>query len=198
MCPLIETICIKNGEVQRVDYHMRRMNRARKDLFGCEDTIDPLTVLNNVQVAGDVLLKCRIIYGKDIQKMGITPYKKKQINSLRLIVDDEIEYSYKYEDRSGLSSLLALMGDADDILIVKNGKITDTSFANVVFFDGVKWITPSTPLLAGTRREFLLEQGVITEADISPMDLEKFKYVCLINAMLDLEDLVVDVKNIRK
>jgi 4-amino-4-deoxychorismate lyase len=76
---------------------------------------------------------------------------------------------------------------ADEILIIKNGFVTDTSFSNIVFFDGIKWITPSTYLLNGTQRQQLLQQGAIIEEEIRPSDLKHFRFAKLINAMLDLE-----------
>jgi 4-amino-4-deoxychorismate lyase len=76
----------------------------------------------------------------------------------------------------------------DDILIVKNGYITDASFASVVFHDGAKWITPSTPLLAGTTTARLLECHAIIAGEIRKGDLRHFKKAALINAMIDLED----------
>ncbi len=88
--------------------------------------------------------------------------------------------------------------NADDVLIVKNGLLTDTSYANIAFFDGVQWLTPATPLLAGTRRQQLLEQGVITEATLHPSDLKQFKFAKLMNAMLTwAESPLISVENIR-
>ena len=65
------------------------------------------------------------------------------------------------------SEMLDKKGDCDDILIIRNGLITDMSYANVAFFDGTQWLTPRIPLLAGTCRERLLETGPIREADIA-------------------------------
>jgi 4-amino-4-deoxychorismate lyase len=84
-------------------------------------------------------------------------------------------------------------GLADDVLIVKNGWITDTSFANILFFDGKRWLTPEKPLLKGTQRENLLRQGLIFQANISPASLPDFSKARLINAMIRFED-EIDVK----
>ncbi len=54
---------------------------------------------------------------------------------------------------------------ADDIIITKNGNITDSSFSNLVFesSDGALF-TPETYLLeGGTKRKFLLKNGIIRE-----------------------------------
>jgi 4-amino-4-deoxychorismate lyase len=60
--------------------------------------------------------------------------------------------------------------------------------AILVFFDGTKWITPSQPLLMGTRRAALLKAGIISEASIQIKDLNKFIDFKLINAMMLWEE----------
>jgi 4-amino-4-deoxychorismate lyase len=101
---------------------------------------------------------------------------------------DAIDYHVKFFDRSRLESLYALRGDCDDIIIVKNGLVTDTSMSNLIFLDGARWITPAEPLLAGTCRERLLSEGNITAATIRPKDLDHFIGVKLINAMRDPDE----------
>ena len=91
-------------------------------------------------------------------------------------------------DRDKLIQLQQSKGTCDEILIYQNGRITDTSYSNVVFYDGNQYITPSTYLLNGTKRRYLLERGIIKEQDIGLGDLPRFRYLFLINAMLDLED----------
>jgi 4-amino-4-deoxychorismate lyase len=105
-----------------------------------------------------------------------------------MVVDNEIDYQFKYTDRARLEELKRRT-KADEILIVKNGYITDTSFSNIIFFDWEnKWVTPATPLLKGTKRKELLEKGMIHEKEIRPYDLKDFTKARLINAMLDIED----------
>jgi len=70
--------------------------------------------------------------------------------------------------------------------VVKNGYVSDSFFANVVFWDGAFWVTPDTPLLAGTMRASLLARGLIRESKITPEDIDKFRKLKLINAMNDL------------
>jgi 4-amino-4-deoxychorismate lyase len=109
---------------------------------------------------------------------------------------DSIQYEHKFLDRSCLDKLFETTL-ADDVLIVKNGLLTDTSFANIVFFDGDRWVTPSTPLLHGTKREYYLEIGRIKEVELTVDDLPRFQKAMLINAMLDLETgPSIEMKNI--
>ncbi len=68
-------------------------------------------------------------------------------------------------------------------MIIKNGKVTDCSIGNLIFRLGNQWLTPDTPLLAGTQREKLLQEGKIRETTIYAKDIEKFDEIRLINAM---------------
>lgn len=113
----------------------------------------------------------------------------RKIGSLRLVDGGNIDYRYKATDRSALTALLDQRAGCDDILIVRDGKITDTSFSNVVFEDaGGGLYTPDTCLLKGTRRESLLDAGIIRECPITVDDIRRFRKVLLVNAMIGLED----------
>jgi len=199
MCRLIETIKVKNGKIYNRTYHEARMNRSRRELFGTTDKID----LSQIRFPGNLrknqLYKCRIVYSQSIREFTFTEYQPKKIRSLQMVRANHIDYSFKYLDRSHLNKLKSQAAEADEIIIVKNGMVTDSTYSNLVFFDGEKWITPSTPLLKGTKREFYLDQGIIQEAPIRESEVFDFKKVCLINAMLDIEDGVcVDTQCIRK
>ncbi|MCD6355308.1 MAG: aminotransferase class IV [Prolixibacteraceae bacterium] len=87
--------------------------------------------------------------------------------------------------------------NCDDILIVINGCITDSFAANPIFFDGKKWWTPDTPLLAGTQRAWLIEEEKLLVCSIPVNDLSKYKKAGLINAMQNFEDMpIIDIENI--
>lgn len=195
MSLLLETVKLQNRRFPYIFYHNLRLNKARKELFACTDVID---IAAQVSISGDIgdgIYKCSIIYNKDIVKVSFELYKRREIKKLKIIDADEIDYSYKYADRSVLNNYLSLKGDCDEVLLIKNGMVTDTSFSNIAFFDGVKWITPKTPLLKGTKREKLIAEGLIMVEDIKAGDLKKFEKASLINCMLDLEDTVIDREN---
>ena len=113
---------------------------------------------------------------------------------MRLI--DRIDYSFKSADRSSLNRLTAQKGDCDEIIIVKNGLVTDTSFTNIAVFDGEQWLTPRHPLLMGTKRACLLEKRILKEADISVEALMRAQKVSLINAMIDLGEREIALENV--
>lgn len=185
---LLETIKIQNGQIQNIAWHNQRFNRSRCELFGINEIV---LLENQIKISHDLddeIHKCRIIYSNDIESIEFEKYKLRKIRSLKLVECNHIKYAYKYSDRRKLNELFQKKGKCDDILIIKNGLVTDTSFANIVFWDGENWITPISPLLKGTARERLLETNQITEAEISVDDLRKYKNARIINVMVDLEN----------
>lgn len=188
MYQLIETICFENGLFQRLHLHEARMNRSRQQLGGYTDKLSLTGRLIPPTSPEGHKFKCRIIYGKSIESIEYEPYTLKGINSLKLIADDSIDYTHKFKDRSVLNRLLEQRGEADEMLVVKNGLLTDTSFSNVVFLKNGNWYTPATPLLPGTRREDYLQKGAITPCNIRAEELSLYKEARLINAMRSLEE----------
>lgn len=131
--------------------------------------------------------KCRIVYAESIEEFQMLPYQIRRIHSVRLVESNAIDYRFKLEDRQAFSYLKDVVNE-DEIIIVQNGQITDTSYSNLVFFDGEKWITPTTYLLNGTMRQSLLQTKQIIEKPIQVEDLNRFESFKLINAMMDLEE----------
>lgn len=185
---LFETINVLNRKLQNMEFHNKRFNRSRLEMFG----IDEMTKLEDVvEIPSDIddgIHKCRIIYTEKIDRIEFEPYYPRNIKSLKLIECNDIDYGIKYYNREKINELYEKRGEFDDILIVKNGFITDTSQANIVFWDGSKWITPSTPLLPGTKRQRLINEKKIFEKEIKVKDLKSFKKARVINALIDLED----------
>lgn len=187
MCQLIETIQCINRVAQNLSYHQRRVNRSQSLLWDTFCDIDLCHELAKYEIP-DGLVRCRIVYAKTIETVEFFDYKLRNIQSLKLVYDNTIDYNLKFNNRDKLNELALKKGECDEVIIVKNGLITDTTFTNICFFDGLRWFTPATPLLRGTKRELLLEKGIIHEAEIVPGDLSRYSKVMLINAMLDFDE----------
>lgn len=187
MSLLLETIKVKHKKLQNIDFHNERLNRSRHELLGLSDEVDLEKYIKIPENVEDSTYKCRILYAQNIEKIEFLPYQIKPIEKLQLVEANHLGYAYKFADRSAFTSLMTVESNTD-ILIIKNGFVTDTSYANVVFFDGKNWLTPSTPLLKGTKRSKLLREQVIFEEEIKVADIQKFKYAKIINAMIDLEE----------
>jgi 4-amino-4-deoxychorismate lyase len=189
MCRLLETIKIKDRRVFALDRHNDRANRSRRALFGSRDSLDLGLSLDAAQIIPPGgLVRCRVLFAEQVERVEYHPYRLPVISSLLIVHADDIDYRYKFEDRRALSELFSRRGAADEILIVRDGLVTDTSISNVVCFDGERYVTPARPLLDGTKRAALLESGAVSPADISIDDLGKYMKVLLVNSLIDLED----------
>ncbi len=189
MSLLVETIRTEKGKLLNISFHNERMVRSLYGVFGLRKEPDLGKIIDVPEFASKGVYKCRVEYDQKIRKIEFLPYKINVIRSLKLVEDNTIEYAYKFTDRKRIEELAATRGEGDDILIIKDGMVTDTSYANVVFkdFNG-NWVTPSTYLLPGTQRASLLQKGIINETRITYRDINKYIEVKLINAMIGLHD----------
>lgn len=182
-----ETIKAVNAEIFNLSFHQQRYESVLNH-FGIKE-IQNLSLYLNPPKNG--LYRCRLTYdlSKNPHKIDVTyhEYKKREINSLKLVYDDEITYDLKSTQRERLDALYDLRESCDDVLIVKNSLITDTTIANIAFYNSKKWLTPALPLLKGTTRERLLRENKIYEANIHVEDLKSFSHVALMNAMIDFD-----------
>jgi len=189
MCRLIESIKVENGVLCNISFHNDRMKRSVSKVFGLSFIADLEKLIRIPADAQKGIYKCRVGYDTDIKKIEFLPYSVRPVSSLNIVFDDNISYDFKYSDRESINDLMEKRGNCDDIIIIKNGFVTDSSYANIVFRDiSGNWITPSTYLLPGTRRAYLLQNGLIKEEKISYRDISNYNEVKLINAMLGLDD----------
>lgn len=175
------------------------MQRSRVALISKDVT--PIPLRRHIEIPSDLrqgLVKCRIVYNEDVQEVTYTSYMPKIIESLKLVESDIIDYQYKYLDRNLINVLYAQRGDCDDIIIVKDGMLSDSSYSNIALLKDGVWYTPSTFLLKGTRIQQLIDQGKLLEADISVNDIGQYEKICLINAMIGLNKITVPIPFIVK
>ena len=178
---LLETIKIEDGQIMNIEWHNRRFNKSRLELFNEKKV---LNLEEFIEAPKEGLYRCRILYNKEIKSIEYIPYVPKIINSFK-IVKSNIDYSYKYSDRIELNKLL--LNSYDDIIIEKNGFLTDTTIANIAFYNGKQWITPKKPLLAGTMREKLLSKEFLIVKNIQKKDIQSYSHFALMNAMIGFQ-----------
>ena len=198
MSLLVETIRIENGKILNISFHNERMTRSLYNIYGLLRNPELEKIIEVPETAANGIYKCRVLYDDKTTEVEFLPYSFTQVRSLKIVFSDEICYPNKYINRDKINRLLDKRGECDDILIVKFGKITDSSCANVILRDNEgRWVTPSSFLLPGTRRANLLKSGLIEEADISFSDISKYTELKLINAMQGLDDTEgIPVRNI--
>ena len=191
-----EVIKVYDGQFVNLQPHIDRINHTMQTFFNTTFPVDLYAQEIPIGYRAG-LVKCRIVYSSQDVTVEYEKYRLRQIDSLKLVYSDTIDYSFKYADRGVLNTLLEQKGECDEILIVKNGYITDTSFSNVVFENESGLFTPSTYLLAGTKRQYLLQQGIITEAEIKVENIELYTKLYFINTMIDIkDDLCIDIASL--
>lgn len=177
---LLETIKIAEGEIANLPYHQDRCDQSRQTLFQSADILNLASVIQPPQTG---LYRCRILYGEKLHSIEYIPYVQKEINSLK-IVPSNIDYALKYANRDALNTLLQSNKEVDEVIIEKEGYLTDITIANIAFYDGEQWFTPENPLLKGTMRAKLINEGFLQQREIRKEDLNNYTQVALINAML--------------
>jgi len=192
MSLLLETIKIENGLICNIEWHNRRCNKSRRELFSIKQEINIMEYLTPPPKG---LFRCRVLYSDKIESIEYIPYSPKKITSIK-IVKSQISYDYKYSNRNELNALL--LPNYDEILIEKDGFITDTSIANIAFFSDLDngWITPKKPLLEGTTRAKLIEENFLSEKEIKKEELQNFSHFALMNAMIGFQiqkNITIDV-----
>ena len=196
MHQFVETIRIEGGKAMNLPLHEARMNATRAHFAPHAAPISLQKWLDDAPLSEE-RVKARVVYDADgVCETTFQTYKRREIQWLRMVEDNDISYTFKSTDRHELDRLLALRDGCDEVLIVKNGQITDTSFTNVAFFDGHKWLTPAQPLLNGTMRQWLLQRGELTEAQITPASLASFQRIMLFNAMIGAHELELPTTHI--
>ncbi|WP_339841219.1 aminotransferase class IV [uncultured Maribacter sp.] len=197
MYPLFESVCIENGQMKNGQYHELRFKTSYFQFYGCEPKFSLFDKLNLPQLDRCLKYKLRIDYKETDSTWTVSEYLNKIPTSLLLLKDDDIDYNLKYTDRKQLNQLYYKKVDFEDVLIVKNGHITDATYSNIIFTDGHKIVTPSTPLLHGTCRARLIAEEKITEAPIKVDTIHLFESFQLINALNDFnEDRWIRIQNI--
>ncbi len=195
MCRFIETICINDGVIENLSAHNERMNNTIRVHYG--NSVMPVSL--EEYITADACIgrtRCRVEYTSVVEKVEYFPYRIREVKTLQLVNDDTAEYSFKYADRSVLDRNFALRGNADDVVIVRSGMLTDTSIANIALYKEGKWYTPKYPLLKGTCRAKLLAEGIIEEDTIMANSLHKYEKIRLFNAMISFGEVEIDINNV--
>ncbi|CAA6812540.1 MAG: Aminodeoxychorismate lyase (EC [uncultured Sulfurovum sp.] len=175
---LFETIKVEDAKVFNLTWHNQRFNHSRKKLFNSNTN---LNLRDYIKAPKSGLYRCKIVYNDKIQSVEYFAYEAKKPQNFK-VVQAELDYSHKYYDRVEIQKLF--QQNYDEIIIEKNGLLTDTSIANIAFYNGQSWLTPKVPLLAGSTRARLLNEGFLKLHDIKKEDIENYSHFALMNAMI--------------
>ena len=211
MCLCVETIRITDGrwpEAEILALHRERLARTCRALDSGAEVPD-LAAIRRVHPVPEGLrkgmAKCRVVYGAaGIEAVEYSLYTPPRIGSLLAVEVEGLDYGHKYADRMELTFWheLARTAGHGDALLLRDGRVTDTTFCNVAFrvAGGSRelWHTPASPLLRGTMREWLIKRGTIVPREIRLENLREghYSHIALFNAMNDFGTLLLPINRI--
>ncbi|MAD42140.1 MAG: branched-chain amino acid aminotransferase [Arcobacter sp.] len=176
-----ETIKCDDYEVFNLAYHCSRIANTIALNINLQDYIYP---------PSNKLLKCKVTYNDEgVLDVQYSEYKKREIKSFKIIFDDDIQYSKKSTNRKKLDTLFEKRDNCDEVIIIKNGIVHDTSIANIAILYKGTWITSKSCLLKGTTRQRYLNDNLLIEKDISLDMLKEAEKIALMNAMIDFDEI---------
>ena len=186
----IETIRIQDGRACHLSDHADRMRRTA-DHFGFTAPTLPHDL--EARLPADLrtgTVRCRVLYDHTLREVTFTPYRRRQIERLFAVDAGTTDYAFKYADRAPLTRPQISLAETDELLFIRDGCLTDTSYTNLVLRRGDELVTPDTFLLDGTCRRRLLRTGRIRTARIRLRDLATYDELLLINAMMPLHEAI--------
>ncbi|MFC4686201.1 aminotransferase class IV [Epilithonimonas pallida] len=190
MSRFIESIKVEDQKIFLKELHQKRMNNTFSN-FGKVCKIDIYNLFLNLEHDEDGLYKFRIEYDLENNfKTQIIPYAISELGDFELVIDNEIDYSFKSADRTQLQKMKD-KSHADEVIIVKNNQITDTSYSNLLFLKDKTWFTPKSYLLNGVMRQNLLHLKEIKETEVTLDNIKEFTHFQLINALNDFDDMFI-------
>lgn len=183
----LETICILDGVPQHLEWHQQRIHSTIEYFFLSHHEDWRLEKLIDVPYTFKKgKTRCRVIYNDREISLQYYTYVPRDIQSLKLVeIPGGYDYRYKYAGREVLDTLFERRKKADDVLLTRNGWITDTSVANIAFEKNSRWYTPSLPLLAGTTWKRLISESILIPTPIHRNQLINFNSFRLFNALND-------------
>ena len=190
MSQFIESIKVEDQKIFLAELHQKRVNDTFSH-FGKEGSIDVAKIFKNLDIDENGLYKLRIIY--DLNKnfrTQLIPYAISEIDDFQLVENNNYDYSFKFEDRKEFEKM-KMKAKTEEIIVVKNNHITDTSFSNLLFLKGKNWFTPTTFLLNGVQRQHLLKTKKIKETEITLNNIKEFSHFQIINSLNDFDDMFI-------
>lgn len=196
MCRFIESIKLAEGRFYRLELHQIRVDKVFADFYPAVKPINLAELLMKSDFPETGIHKCRIVFDSEVQFLEYIPYVRREIKSLKLVETDMETLPYKIEDRTKLNIAFAKREACDDVLMVRNDLLTDTSYSNIALFDGENWITPKVPLLFGVNRAQLVAENKLIQKDIKVSELFNFQLIRLFNAMIEFGELEIAIGSI--
>ncbi|MDC1105477.1 aminotransferase class IV [Prolixibacteraceae bacterium] len=183
MCQFIETLSLNDGVLDNILYHQARLDRTI-DHFYPGSTIDLSELLGSEDLPTEGWFRLTVTYSNKVDNIECIPYHIREIERFEFVEVEALDYGFKYKDRTSLQTIASSLKSNEEAIIIVDKKVTDTTYTNLVFLQNGEWWTPKQCLLKGTQRQYLLDQGLIREADILMDSLFDYSHFRVINAMM--------------
>lgn len=196
MSQFIESILIEQGEIPLLEHHQNRINTTCQAHNINSIVLSEICPEASLQIAAK--LKWRIVYNSNgVIHQEVLPYFQKTIHRLIAVDIGSFDYRYKYADRTYINTLTQYLKPGEDILMIKEDLILDTSYGNIAYYQDGVWFTPSSYLLNGCRRSFLLESGKIKEAPTTIHSLGASSHISIFNALIPLGRIILPTSSVQ-
>lgn len=188
---LLETFCLLDGELLNLPFHKARVEWSLGEECSFLSIIE--AVYREAKRLGATHGKWRasVTYSGDgVEGIRLIPYQLPQITGFQLIDIQENFYAKKWADRTRFDQYKAALPQGIEPIFVLDGKVTDTSFTNIIVERNGLLDTSDTPLLQGTKRHKLLTEKSIQAVHLGAEELSTYDRIHLINAMVDPGELI--------
>lgn len=182
MCqyPVFETIAIINGEIKNLEYHQQRLAYTFEHLFNEKNKLCLSKIIQVPAEYQNGLVRCRVDYCANDFNVKFYPYQKREIKNYQCVYVDNVDYCFKYTNRTFFDNLII---EKDEAIIIKNGYVSDCRIGNLLFLKENRWYSPKQYLLKGTQLRYLLETNQITLKEIKAEDIHQYEKILMINAL---------------
>ncbi len=184
MYPFIESIRYQDGKTYNLRLHQQRVNATFAHYYRDSAPISLADIIAANPHTEEGLYKLRIIYNRELLEIEYQPYRHPQFREYVLVtIPDDYTYRFKSTERQLFNDIGQQYAPHVLPLLVQQGRITDSTYTNLIFSKAGKWYSPDQPLLMGTMLQSLVNEGRVQLTEIRAEDIEKYDSIIPINAI---------------
>lgn len=194
MYRFLESIKVLNNQLYNLEGHQTRVNLTFHKFYSGHKILQLNEIIHLPELIDNKTYKCRITYNESAFSVTFQEYQPRNPSSFKLVSVKNFEYSFKYIDRSLFEETKLRFPNHDDFIYTRNNLITDSSYANLVFYNqNNEAFSPLKPLLFGTRLTELQSKQKIIFTNINVEDLRKYTHFQTINALHQSDKMPISI-----
>lgn len=175
---LFETMRLENGDIPRLDYHFKRIQKSSADLkfnLNTQKWHELIQLIRETYPKGEYRLKVTLERDGHLDYI-VAPLPEKTLFTARLVQRTHHVNQKYLVNKTSERHYLEHNHETDLILLYdETGKILEFDIGNIMIGEGNDLYTPTyhQDFLLGCMRQSLLDQGRMIEKDIYVDDLKK-------------------------